>query len=205
MIGAAFSLVRSGFGSLFKYCRKNRWTWYLAGALVILGFGYFLAGSHLRKVVSSAESWLKRFTTEEKLVISNANLVVVATGGVTRIILDDTGAPREIVNEGGTIRLEATIATERKEKKEIQETARSSSRFESSEPGRAKSGDWGGRIGYGVAGEPTISLGISRRVVSVLGVDLGLEVAGSVPRDVAGASDLRRRGRVEISITGAFR
>jgi hypothetical protein len=201
--GAVYAIARGGRGVL-GYCRKNRWTWYAGGILALLAVGYYFGG--IRKVVSSAESFLNRLTTSEKIVVSNANLLAVATGGVTIVTLDANGAPREIRNEGGTLRVEATIASNQKTTEQIRETLRSTSKFE--ESGRAAGGEswtWAGRLGYGLAGpDPAISLGVTRRVVSILGVDLGVELAGSVPRNLEGASDLRRRGRVEISLLGIF-
>lgn len=175
---------------ILKYVRKNPWTWYAAGglALVALGAVLFSARGQTVKATSTHQSSSKRQTQE--VVLANADLVITATGGTTRVRFDENGVPCEITNEGGKLEVQARITMSRSTSGRLELAESSSSSFESSGPS-GSSWEWGVRAGgeYGRDGW-TVPIGLERRLFGSVGV----EASANVPIEGADILDRTRFG-----------
>lgn len=179
---------------VWKYCRRNRWTWYVVGALVILGLGYYLAASKIPAISSKISQVFKSWTTNEKIVVANANVVITATGGVTKITFDANGIPDSVTNEGGTLHVQAIVDTERKEKEKIEIAATTTSEYQ--ESGRDR-GRWGARVGVTCGRSPLrLEAGVSRRILGPFGIEVNL----SAPKDVQSFDEVR----AGLAVTGRW-
>jgi hypothetical protein len=180
-------------GGVWRYVKANRWTWYVIGFALVLALGYYLSASRIPALKATVEQIVKSWTTTEKVVLSTANVVITATGGVTEVELV-AGVPVKVRNEGGTLHVQADIKAESNEKTKVKVATVTTSEYQ--ESGR-EAGKWGARVGVEVGRSPLrLEAGVSRRIIGPFGV----EVSASIPKDAASFDELRGG----LSVTGRW-
>lgn len=179
------SAAATAFYSAFRYVRKNRWTWYVGGALLCVVLGAWLFSAKGQEIKSAWKRAVKTESAKAEVVLSNANILVVATGGKTEIVLDSNGVPNRITNEGGQLKVQAVIDMTRSSSGSLARTEETSSSYQFS--GRASSWEWGARAGaeWGRDGW-SVPVRIEKRLIG----GIGAEASANVP--IEGDEKLRR-------------
>ena len=181
-----------------RFIKKHPAALWIAGGLLVL-FVLVAAWRSRVHVESEITSSMSRDQGQSETVLSNADLVVTATGGVTRIRFDANGMPVEITNEGGTLHVQAKVSLSRSTSGELHEASASASSYSGSGPARGWS--WGGRAGVEFRGGSThAAVGLEKQLLGQLGV----EGSVSVPVDAHDLKDAARRSRLGLALHVRF-